>query len=131
MIKQLSFTIATVLLLGYIEPSHQDPVTQTAANATAQRLCWTNWYNEDHPRFTGDAETLEKLREEFPGEICSKPQEIQAVRADNDFPAEKTGQKFYAYNTEIGFICRNKDQHFRHICFDYKVRFKCPCSSDK
>lgn len=37
----------------------------------------------------------------------------------------------FSYNTETGFICRNEDQKFGHRCFDYKVRFRCPCFSDQ
>ncbi|XP_017267557.1 cartilage intermediate layer protein 2 [Kryptolebias marmoratus] len=128
MIKQLSFTIAAVLLLGYIDLSYQDTVTVTEATAEKRR-CWTEWFNRDTPGGTGDLEVLKKLREEYPGKICRRPREIQAVTADKEIPAERTKQKFYAYNIDTGFICRNEDQK-RGRCFDYKVRFRCPCRSE-
>ncbi|XP_017267558.1 cartilage intermediate layer protein 2-like [Kryptolebias marmoratus] len=121
MIKLLTLTFAAVLLLGYIEPSHQQP-----ESAVINRLCWTRWFNRDRASGKGDWESLKLLREEYPGKICRRPVAIQAVTALRETPAEQTRQKFYAYNTRSGFICRNKDQK-RGRCFDYKVRFRCPC----
>ncbi|XP_017273767.1 cartilage intermediate layer protein 2-like [Kryptolebias marmoratus] len=121
MIQQLILTFAAFLVLGYIEPSHQQP-----ESANIGRLCWTRWFNRDRASGKGDWESLKLLREDYPGEICRRPVDIQAVTARGETPAEQTKQKFYAYNTNSGFICRNQDQK-RGRCFDYKVRFRCPC----
>ncbi|XP_017267560.1 cartilage intermediate layer protein 2 [Kryptolebias marmoratus] len=114
------FTFAAVLLLGYVDLSHQMPPTLEPED------CWTKWFNRDNPGGPGDWETLEKLRAEYPGQICRRPLDIEAVTAARHIPAEITQQKFYAYNTKTGFICRNQDQK-QDMCFDYKVRFRCPC----
>ncbi|XP_037541095.1 cartilage intermediate layer protein 1-like [Nematolebias whitei] len=90
MIKQLSFTFAAVLLLGYLDLSLQMPPT------LAPDVCWTRWFNRDFPSGQGDWETLEKLRKEYPGQICLKPLDIQAVTSERWIPAENTHQIFYA-----------------------------------
>ncbi|XP_037553114.1 cartilage intermediate layer protein 2 [Nematolebias whitei] len=116
MVQQLSLVFAAVVLLGYmgLYQSH------------ARFLCWTNWFNRDKPTGTGDYEDLLSLQKAFPGQICSRPADIEAQTADDEVLAERTHQQFYAYNTRLGFICRNKDQK-NERCFDYEVRFKCPC----
>ncbi|XP_017267561.1 cartilage intermediate layer protein 2-like [Kryptolebias marmoratus] len=112
MIKQLRLLLAALLLLGYVGPSHQD--------------CWTQWYNRDTPSATGDWETLADLRKENPGKLCPHPSAVQAVTIFIGIPAEQTGQTFYLYSPSKGFVCRNQDQPSGN-CFNYKVRFKCPC----
>ncbi|KAF7230685.1 cartilage intermediate layer protein 2-like [Nothobranchius furzeri] len=92
----------------------------------APPLCWTDWFDRDDPNGQGDYEDLKRLRKEYPGQICPKPFRIQAVTVFGNIPAEDTGHTFQAYNTEVGFICRNEDQQFGR-CMDYKVRFRCPC----
>ncbi|XP_070399615.1 cartilage intermediate layer protein 2-like [Nothobranchius furzeri] len=124
MIKLMSLTVLAVLLLACMKPSIGIPPTQ---GPIIERLCWTSWYDRDNPGGTGDWEDLRNLRLAYPGEICRKPLEIQAVTVIGNVPAESTGQNFYAYNTFLGFICLNADQPFGEQCSDYKVRFRCPC----
>ncbi|XP_017273880.1 cartilage intermediate layer protein 2-like [Kryptolebias marmoratus] len=119
MISQMSLAIAAVLLLACVGLSHQD-----------RKACWTKWFNRDSPDGRGDMETLKDLRKEYPGEICLKPQSIEAVTAKREIPAEETKQKFAVYSVNEGFICLNKDQK-SDSCLDYKVRFKCPCRRDR
>uniref|UniRef100_A0A3Q3BC91 WxxW domain-containing protein n=1 Tax=Kryptolebias marmoratus TaxID=37003 RepID=A0A3Q3BC91_KRYMA len=88
------------------------------------RHCWTQWYNRDTPSATGDWETLADLRKENPGKLCPHPSAVQAVTIFIGIPAEQTGQTFYFPSK--GFVCRNQDQPSGN-CFNYKVRFKCPC----
>nr|XP_054603981.1 cartilage intermediate layer protein 2-like [Nothobranchius furzeri] len=118
MIKLTALTVVAVLLLANVKPSRL---------AISPRLCWTSWYDRDDPSGTGDWEDLKGLRMEYPGEICDTPRRIQAVTVDGNVPAESTGQHFYAYNTQLGFFCRNADQPSGQQCLDYKVRFRCPC----
>nr|XP_054603968.1 cartilage intermediate layer protein 2-like [Nothobranchius furzeri] len=124
MTKLMSLTVLAVLLLACMKPSIGIPPTQ---GPIIERLCWTSWYDRDNPGGTGDWEDLRNLRKEYPGEICRRPFEIQAVTVIGNIPAESTGQYFNAYNTYLGFICLNADQPFGKKCRDYKVRFRCPC----
>ncbi|CAG5927955.1 unnamed protein product [Menidia menidia] len=93
----------------------------------AELVCWTKWYDRDHPSGSGDWETLGNLRDENPGEICEKPHYIEVVTTDTMTPAIYTGENFHIYNPTSGFVCRKVDQQ-RNICRDYKVRFGCPCN---
>ncbi|XP_054603973.2 cartilage intermediate layer protein 1-like [Nothobranchius furzeri] len=120
MIRLTLLTTVVVLLLAYVKPSNGIPWPPGPI------MCWTSWYDRDNPDGTGDWEDLKHLRMENPGEICAGPVDIQAVTVVGNVPAEDTGQQFYAYNTQIGFICLNEDQEFGR-CRDYKVRFRCPC----
>ncbi|XP_031178120.1 uncharacterized protein LOC116066287 isoform X1 [Sander lucioperca] len=91
------------------------------------KVCWTKWYNRDAPSGTGDWENLINLRTENPGQICDHPLSIEAVTTDTLTPAVSTGQTFFIYNQNEGFVCRNTDQK-SGWCRDYKVRFGCPCN---
>ncbi|XP_013877999.1 cartilage intermediate layer protein 1 [Austrofundulus limnaeus] len=112
MIKQISLAITVVVVLGSVGVSHQ-------------RGCWTNWFNDDSPRGTGDHETFPQLWGRHPAEICEHPMGIEA-ETTTGIPAEKTGQKLNTYSKEDGLICLNKEQK-SGSCFDYKVRFECEC----
>ncbi|XP_054605063.1 cartilage intermediate layer protein 2-like isoform X1 [Nothobranchius furzeri] len=116
MIKLMSLIVVAFLLLA-VKPIPVQPL-----------FCWTSWYDRSDPTGMGDWEDLPDLRRENPGEICPRPYAIQAVTVDGNIPATSTGQQFYAYNTKVGFICRNEDQN-PGPCLDYKVRFRCPCFS--
>ena len=78
---------------------------------------WTEWFDRDNPSGTGDWENLVNFN------VCSGQSiiDVQARRIDNGLPAEYAGQIFIAYDTTVGFICRNDDQR----CSDYEVQFKC------
>ncbi|KAK7882741.1 hypothetical protein WMY93_028915 [Mugilogobius chulae] len=88
--------------------------------------CWTEWFDRDNPSGTGDWETLEDLRSEYPGRICPKPLQIQ-VQTTSGAPMSSTGDNIYKADILTGFICRNRDQR-KGRCQDYKVRFLCPLS---
>ncbi|XP_028296102.1 mucin-5AC-like [Gouania willdenowi] len=92
-------------------------------------VCWTKWFDRDDPSGAGDSELLKDLRNENPGQICEKPLAMEVVTAGNPtIAAINTGQIFNINNPHKGFVCRNKDQK-PGDCFDYKVRFACPCIS--
>ncbi|XP_054603985.1 cartilage intermediate layer protein 2 [Nothobranchius furzeri] len=116
MAKLMVLTVVAVLLLADVKLSR----------GFRPPLCWTDWYNRDNANGKGDYEDLKHLRKEHPGEICPYILEIEAVTVFGNIRAEDTGHTFQAYNTEVGFICRNEDQQFGR-CMDYKVRFGCPC----
>ncbi|XP_054603969.1 cartilage intermediate layer protein 2-like [Nothobranchius furzeri] len=124
MTKLMSLTVLAVLLLACMKPSIG---MAPSADPIIERLCWTSWYDRDNPGGTGDWEDLRNLRLAYPGQICPRPLDIQAVTVIGNIPAESTGQNFYAYNTILGFICLNADQPSGQQCSDYKVRFGCPC----
>ncbi|KAJ0022455.1 hypothetical protein NQD34_009945, partial [Periophthalmus magnuspinnatus] len=86
--------------------------------------CWTDWFDRDDPSGTGDYETLPQLRSQYPGQICTKPLQIQ-VETKGGVPLSATGDVIYKADTVSGFICRNADQK-KGRCRDYKVRFMCP-----
>ncbi|XP_028296103.1 mucin-5AC-like [Gouania willdenowi] len=92
-------------------------------------VCWTKWFDQDDPSGTGDWELLKDLRNENPGQICEKPLAMEVVTAGNPtIAAINTGQIFNINNPHKGFVCLNKEQK-PGGCFDYKVRFACPCIS--
>ncbi|XP_029985826.1 uncharacterized protein LOC115416221 [Sphaeramia orbicularis] len=94
-----------------------------------QKVCWTEWFDRDDPTASGDWELLSDLRKKFPEDICEKPLGIEVVTVDTNIPVASTGQATYIYSPTVGFVCRNQDQSC-HQCFDYKVRFGCPCPCD-
>uniref|UniRef100_A0A673BV57 WxxW domain-containing protein n=1 Tax=Sphaeramia orbicularis TaxID=375764 RepID=A0A673BV57_9TELE len=93
------------------------------------KVCWTEWFDRDDPTASGDWELLSDLRKKFPEDICEKPLGIEVVTVDTNIPVASTGQATYIYSPTVGFVCRNQDQSC-HQCFDYKVRFGCPCPCD-
>ncbi|KAM9431897.1 cartilage intermediate layer protein 1-like [Clarias gariepinus] len=96
------------------------------ASASCCQVCYTQWFDRDDPSGNGDYETLNELRAENPGKICSCPTSMQ-VQALNGRNATTTGQVFRIFDTVNGFACNNGDQPNRQMCLDYKVRFACPC----
>ncbi|KAK3541114.1 hypothetical protein QTP86_015404, partial [Hemibagrus guttatus] len=82
-------------------------------------LFFTRWFNRDNPGGFGDHETLDRLRVEYPGEICSNPISIEAQTVSG-VPAWQTGQVFVYYNTVHGFACVNHQQVNR-TCLNYKM----------
>ncbi|XP_077396775.1 mucin-5AC-like [Festucalex cinctus] len=86
--------------------------------------CWTPWLDRDNPSGTGDFETIDQLRLDFPHQICPAPFEIEAETI-HGFSVAATGDVIHVADVETGFICKNHDQ--RHgVCSDYRVRFRCP-----
>nr|XP_032814129.1 CUB and zona pellucida-like domain-containing protein 1 [Petromyzon marinus] len=83
---------------------------------------WTRWYDRDDPSGNGDYETLQQLRQEYPGEICLSPLAIEAMTLDW-IPADQTGQ-VTVNGTTVGFYCVNIRQ-VDNQCLDYQVRFLC------
>ncbi|CAL8315563.1 unnamed protein product [Lota lota] len=89
-------------------------------------ICWTEWFDRDNPTGTGDWESLDILKNQYPGVICEKPLYVEAVTVDTLTPALATGQNIFLFNPTSGFVCRNSDQA-NTMCLDYKVRFGCQC----
>ncbi|KAI8487880.1 hypothetical protein Bbelb_343280 [Branchiostoma belcheri] len=86
---------------------------------------WTGWFNRDNPGGNADGETLNKLQEEYPSQICVAPTAVHARVVSTQVEASLTGQVISSYDTTTGFFCRNADQQ-DSTCLDYEVRFCCP-----
>ncbi|XP_037605933.1 uncharacterized protein LOC119476605 [Sebastes umbrosus] len=89
--------------------------------------CYTQYFDRDNPGGVGDFEILAKLRQKYPGKICSNPLGIEA-RTVAGLSAARAGDVIHKTDTAVGFICRNRDQRRNKRCSDYKVRFRCPAS---
>nr|XP_005989659.1 PREDICTED: cell migration-inducing and hyaluronan-binding protein [Latimeria chalumnae] len=88
-----------------------------------QDVEWTEWFNRDDERGSGDWEKLSDLRTAYPDKICANPIDMQAAVQDGVL-ANLTAEVFYKNDKDYGFVCRNQDQP-DGICHDYKVRFLC------
>ncbi|NP_001164712.1 oikosin-like protein precursor [Saccoglossus kowalevskii] len=84
---------------------------------------WTEWFDRDDPSVTGDWETTEHVQHR----ICSAPSAIEAQTLGGT-PALSTGEIFFYYNPNVGFVCRKVDQP-DNTCLDYKTRYCCPAQS--
>ncbi|XP_074472131.1 uncharacterized protein LOC141756361 isoform X2 [Sebastes fasciatus] len=89
--------------------------------------CYTQYFDRDNPGGVGDFEILAKLRQKYPGKICSNPLGIEA-RTVAGLSAARAGDVIHKTDTSVGFVCRNRDQRRNKRCSDYKVRFRCPAS---
>lgn len=90
-------------------------------NADACKVSWTDWYDRDDPTGSGDEETLETLRVEYP-EICEDPITSQARLADGR-DVRGTSASFEV--NPKGVFCRNADQVEGVDCPDLAIRFLC------
>ncbi|XP_072420919.1 cell migration-inducing and hyaluronan-binding protein-like [Chiloscyllium punctatum] len=102
---------------------HGNHFTVGSTSEWVQDVEWTEWFNRDDERGSGDWEKLSDLRVAFPGKICESPIDIQVVTV-HGIPASRTGQVFHMHDQDYGFVCRNKDQA-NGSCMNYKVRFLC------
>ncbi|KAM6943286.1 cell migration-inducing and hyaluronan-binding protein [Xenentodon cancila] len=84
---------------------------------------WSDWFNRDDERGSGDWEKLDILHRTFPEHLCNNPLDIQAETLDG-VPASQTGDVIHRNDKNYGFVCLNKDQP-HGVCHNYKVRFLC------
>lgn len=84
---------------------------------------WTRWFDRDDPSGTGDYEELSWLKQQYPGEICDKPSDVDARLLDGE-PWQNTGEVVTVSSTH-GLTCVNSQQGYWGRCSDYKVRFCC------
>ncbi|XP_061592032.1 cell migration-inducing and hyaluronan-binding protein-like [Cololabis saira] len=94
-----------------------------ASSCWLQEAEWSDWFNRDDERGSGDWEKLDILHRTFPGRLCNNPLDIQAETLDG-VPANQTGDVIHRNDKNYGFVCLNKDQPHR-VCHNYKVRFLC------
>ncbi|XP_068174861.1 cell migration-inducing and hyaluronan-binding protein-like [Antennarius striatus] len=97
--------------------------TVTASSQWLQEAEWTEWFDRDDERGSGDWEKLSDLHKTFPDRLCSNPLDIQAETLDG-IPANQTGDVIHKVDKNYGFVCLNKDQD-HGLCHNYRVRFLC------
>ncbi|KAJ8393076.1 hypothetical protein AAFF_G00067590 [Aldrovandia affinis] len=97
--------------------------TVTATSQWVQEAEWTDWFDRDDARGSGDWEKLADLHKAFPERTCSSPMGIQ-VETHGGVPSNETGEVFHKNDKDYGFVCLNKDQ-LDGICQNYRVRFLC------
>ncbi|CAM9209059.1 unnamed protein product, partial [Lampetra planeri] len=103
--------------------SYGEHFTVSVSSQWVQESEWTEWFDRDDERGSGDWEKLSDLREAFPDRLCSSPLDIQAETHDG-IPSNHTGDVIYKNDKDYGFVCRNKDQ-VHAVCRNYRVRFLC------
>ncbi|XP_078681744.1 uncharacterized protein LOC144916492 [Branchiostoma floridae x Branchiostoma belcheri] len=86
---------------------------------------WTAWFDRDNPSGTGDWESLTHLLDDYPGQICPMPTDVQARVIATGQDAYLTGEPWVYYDPVNGYACRNSQQKDGR-CKDYEVRFCCP-----
>uniref|UniRef100_A0A3Q4GGR5 Cell migration inducing hyaluronidase 1 n=1 Tax=Neolamprologus brichardi TaxID=32507 RepID=A0A3Q4GGR5_NEOBR len=84
---------------------------------------WSNWFDRDDERGSGDWEKLSDLHKAYPDRLCSSPLDIQAETHDG-IPSNQTGDVIHKKDKDYGFVCLNKDQT-HGLCHNYRVRFLC------
>ncbi|XP_027871268.1 cell migration-inducing and hyaluronan-binding protein isoform X1 [Xiphophorus couchianus] len=97
--------------------------TITSNSLWAQEAEWTDWFDRDDERESGDWEILFDLRKAYPDQLCSSPLDIQ-VQTHDGIPFNQTGDVIYKISKDYGFVCLNKDQ-IHGLCHNYQVRFLC------
>ncbi|XP_020497083.1 cell migration-inducing and hyaluronan-binding protein [Labrus bergylta] len=103
--------------------SYGEDFNITASSQWVQEAEWTEWFDRDDERGSGDWEKLSDLLKAYPNRLCSGPLDIQAATYDGT-PSDQTGDVIYKKHKDYGFVCLNKDQA-HGICQNYRVRFLC------
>ncbi|KAL1007492.1 hypothetical protein UPYG_G00087520 [Umbra pygmaea] len=97
--------------------------TITTSSQWVQEADWTEWFDRDDERGSGDWEKLSDLHNMYPDRLCATPMDIQAETYDG-IPYNETGDVIYKSDKDYGFVCLNKDQS-HGLCNNYRVRFLC------
>ncbi|KAK2853368.1 hypothetical protein Q5P01_006029 [Channa striata] len=105
------------------QSSYEEHFTITTSSQWVQEAEWTEWFDRDDERGSGDWEKLSDLHEAYPDRLCSSPLDIQAVTHDS-IPSNQTGDVIHKNDKDYGFVCLNKDQT-HGLCHNYRVRFLC------
>uniref|UniRef100_W5N565 hyaluronoglucosaminidase n=1 Tax=Lepisosteus oculatus TaxID=7918 RepID=W5N565_LEPOC len=105
------------------QSAYGEHFTVTATSQWIQGSEWTEWFDRDDERGSGDWEKLADLRNAFPDKICANPLDIEAATHDG-IASNLTNEVFHKIDKDYGFVCLNKDQP-NGICNNYKVRFLC------
>uniref|UniRef100_UPI0037E761A8 cell migration-inducing and hyaluronan-binding protein-like n=1 Tax=Semicossyphus pulcher TaxID=241346 RepID=UPI0037E761A8 len=103
--------------------SHGEDFTITTRSQWVQEAEWTEWFDRDDERGSGDWEKLSDLHKAYPDRLCNGPLDIQAQTCDGT-PSNQTGDVIHKNDKDYGFVCLNKDQA-HGLCQNYRVRFLC------
>lgn len=106
-----------------VRSSNGEDFTITASSQWVQEAEWTEWFDRDDERGSGDWEKLSDLHKAYPDRLCGAPLDIQAETHDGR-PASQTGDVIHKNDKDYGFVCLNKDQA-HGLCQNYRVRFLC------
>lgn len=105
------------------QTSYEEHFRITASSQWVQEVEWTEWFDRDDERGSGDWEKVSDLRTTYPDKLCSSPLNIQA-ETHGGIPANQTGDVIHKNDKDYGFVCLNKDQA-HGLCRNYRVRFLC------
>ncbi|KAM9765301.1 cell migration-inducing and hyaluronan-binding protein isoform 2-T2 [Menidia menidia] len=108
---------------GVFQSTSGDHFIITISSQWVQDAEWSDWFDRDDERGSGDWEKLYDLYKAYPDRLCSSPLDIQAETHDG-IPSNQTGDVIYRNNKHFGFVCLNKDQP-HGLCHNYRVRFLC------
>ncbi|XP_056134545.1 cell migration-inducing and hyaluronan-binding protein [Lampris incognitus] len=97
--------------------------TVTTSSQWVQEAEWTEWFDRDNEKGSGDWEKLAELHKAYSDRLCSAPLDIQAETLDG-VPSNLTGDVIHRNDKTYGFVCLNKDQ-LHGLCHNYRVRFLC------
>ncbi|KAG8199486.1 hypothetical protein JTE90_009334 [Oedothorax gibbosus] len=86
--------------------------------------CWTQWINVDNPKSGGgDLEVLNDIRGMY--QFCPDPVKIECRTVESKQKPFDVGQTVTC-DLEKGLVCWNNDNK-PEDCYDYEIRFYCPC----
>ncbi|XP_053275095.1 cell migration-inducing and hyaluronan-binding protein [Pleuronectes platessa] len=105
------------------QSTYGEHFTITTCSQWVQEAEWTEWFDRDDERGSGDWEKLSDLHEAYPERLCGSPMDIQAETHDG-IPSNQTGDVIHKKDKDYGFVCLNKDQA-HGLCRNYRVRFLC------
>uniref|UniRef100_A0A3P9J8H9 hyaluronoglucosaminidase n=1 Tax=Oryzias latipes TaxID=8090 RepID=A0A3P9J8H9_ORYLA len=95
----------------------------TASSQWLQEAEWSDWFDRDDERGSGDWEKLHDLHRAHPDRLCSTPLDIQAQTHDG-VQSNQSGDVIHKIDKNYGFVCLNRDQP-HGLCHNYRVRFLC------
>ncbi|CAK8684030.1 unnamed protein product [Clavelina lepadiformis] len=96
----------------------------TIGSRQSCNVTWTRWYDTDNSTGCGDDETLERIHDFHPGEVCKSPIALD-VRIVDGSTCTYSGLVIRNNDVTVGFLCDNSDQVVGVECPDYEVRYLC------
>uniref|UniRef100_A0AAQ4Q2B2 hyaluronoglucosaminidase n=1 Tax=Gasterosteus aculeatus aculeatus TaxID=481459 RepID=A0AAQ4Q2B2_GASAC len=106
-----------------VTKGHASSAVEGYAIYQGKKAEWTEWFDRDDERGSGDWEKVSDLHNAYPDRLCGTPLDIQA-ETDDGTPANQTGDVIHKNVKDYGFVCLNKDQA-HGFCHNYRVRFLC------
>uniref|UniRef100_A0A3Q2D5T4 Cell migration inducing hyaluronidase 1 n=1 Tax=Cyprinodon variegatus TaxID=28743 RepID=A0A3Q2D5T4_CYPVA len=94
--------------------SNRQEMTEISSSVRSTEAEWSDWFDRDDERGSGDWEKLHDLQQAHPEQLCRRPLDIQV----------NLSYVIHKISKEFGFVCLNKDQ-VHGLCHNYQVRFLC------